>query len=187
MVNNGRVLVMCTGNVCRSPYLEYRLRAELDDFGFAFASAGTNALHGSAMDEGSARLLRQRNINPTPFVAQQMSVDALRWADLVISASREHLGLAAQLVPAVLRRGFALNDLADLLADARVAEIEGSHGDNRAQRVASCALSRRTEVVARSAADATIHDPYGGGTADFDEMDRQIAMALPSVLRALAG
>jgi len=47
----GRVLTVCTGNICRSPFLERALQAELDrSWGrgeIEVASGGTGALAGS--------------------------------------------------------------------------------------------------------------------------------------------
>ncbi len=55
------ILLVCTGNVCRSPYLERRLQAELDrSWGVAAVrvhSAGTDARPGVSMDAEAARRL----------------------------------------------------------------------------------------------------------------------------------
>ena len=49
----GSILVVCTGNVCRSPYIERRLRHELAGTGIEVTSAGTRALVGHDMDAGT--------------------------------------------------------------------------------------------------------------------------------------
>lgn len=185
--HNGHVLVLCTGNICRSPYIEHVLRAELVGADVTVDSAGTQALAGNPVDAGSALLLQARGIDATQFVARQVTPDLLRAADLVITASREHLGLAAQLAPAVLRKGFALVDLHGLLEGVPVEAIDGLPGANRAQRVARCALARRSEVSAPSSEGATIHDPYRQDAASFALMERQVWGSLPTVIRALRG
>ncbi|HSP60467.1 MAG TPA: low molecular weight phosphatase family protein, partial [Ornithinimicrobium sp.] len=57
----GRILVVCTGNVCRSPLVERLLQDGLDErWGtgrFVVRSAGTGALVDHPMDERSAEVL----------------------------------------------------------------------------------------------------------------------------------
>jgi protein-tyrosine phosphatase len=63
MGDDGRILIVCTGNICRSPFIERLLQRQLDerrpgsDRGILVHSAGTGALTGSAMDERAAALL----------------------------------------------------------------------------------------------------------------------------------
>jgi hypothetical protein len=63
----GSILVVCTGNVCRSPYLERRLRHELAGTGIAVESAGTKALAGLEMDDGTRERLDAAGIDARGF------------------------------------------------------------------------------------------------------------------------
>ena len=63
MVSAGSVLVVCTGNVCRSPYIERRLRHELAGTGIEVTSAGTRALVGRDMDAGSRDILQRSGVD----------------------------------------------------------------------------------------------------------------------------
>ena len=52
----GHILVVCTGNICRSPYIERRLAGLLADTDAVVTSAGTRALVGAPIEPGSAEL-----------------------------------------------------------------------------------------------------------------------------------
>ena len=86
----GNVLIVCTGNVCRSPYIEYRLRDLLGERGPQIASAGTMALAGAPIDPSSGELLAGHGIDASGFVARQLTADMVREADLILTAAREH-------------------------------------------------------------------------------------------------
>lgn len=179
------MLVVCTGNVCRSPYIERRLRSVLVGIDVHVSSAGTAALVGQPMSPGSARLLAESGIAHEDFVARQLTTQLVEDADLIIGAGRDHIGAAAQLSPKALQRGLALLDLADLLADADPGSITPTSGRERGEQIAQLARTRRPEIPARSADNATIVDPYGRGEGAYRQMADQIAQALPVLAAAL--
>ncbi|WP_170144128.1 hypothetical protein [Calidifontibacter indicus] len=43
-MSDARILVVCTGNICRSPYIERVLATQLAGRGYTVESAGTRAL-----------------------------------------------------------------------------------------------------------------------------------------------
>ncbi|MGN6413390.1 arsenate reductase/protein-tyrosine-phosphatase family protein [Flexivirga sp.] len=63
------VLVVCTGNVCRSPYVEFTLRHALDAV-LRIGSAGTDALVGEPVDPGCAELLAAKGVDTDDFAAR---------------------------------------------------------------------------------------------------------------------
>lgn len=183
----GRILVVCTGNICRSPYLERVLEHELDGTGISVSSAGTGALIGSPIDPESAERIRAVGGNPEGFAARQITREIVASADLVIGATREHLSAVVPLHPRALRYAFALHDLGDLLSGLTEAEIAAARGDNRVARVASAAIAQRGIVNPRLPADSAIVDPYRQDPRIFDQMVAEIATSLPAVVAALRG
>lgn len=181
------MLIVCTGNVCRSPYIERRLRAALVGFDVHVSSAGSAALVGQPMSPGSDRLLAESGIAHEDFVARQLSARLVEDADVIIGAGRDHIGAAARLSPRALQRGLALLDLADLLADADLASIRPASGRERGEQITQLARSHRPEIPARSADNATIMDPYGRGEGAYRQMADQIEQALPVLVAALCG
>ncbi|MDO5502401.1 MAG: hypothetical protein Q4G67_04415 [Actinomycetia bacterium] len=183
-VPGGNILVVCTGNICRSPYIERRLRAALDD-SFVVESAGTGALVGYPIDPSSAAMLDRDGITSDDFLARDVSRDLLREADLVVLAEREHLGIVARLDPRVLRKGFALLDLAHLIRGARREDIMAAAGQTRAAKLAAEAIARRAEVSPLSPAESSLADPFRRELSAFESMAGSVSEALPVLVRAL--
>jgi protein-tyrosine phosphatase len=101
-----RILVVCTGNVCRSPLAEALLRLQLQADGRGEAtqvqSAGTRALVGKPADETVLYVARQQ-----PWLlqelerhrAQQINPTLLWWADLILVMETAHIRQLAHVNP----------------------------------------------------------------------------------------
>ncbi|MDR1760663.1 MAG: low molecular weight phosphotyrosine protein phosphatase [Fibrobacter sp.] len=77
------ILVLCTGNICRSPTAEYLLREELGD-GYTVKSAGLGALVDSPADPMAVAVAARHGIDLSSHRAAQVTMDMLKWADLVL-------------------------------------------------------------------------------------------------------
>jgi protein-tyrosine phosphatase len=185
VVRAGRILVVCTGNVCRSPYIERRLRHELVGTGIEVTSAGTHALVGHDMDAGTRILLQASGTDVAGFTARDLTADLLTAADLVVAAAREHRAATARLLPAAMARTFTLRDLADLLSGFTAADIDaGVSGLPWVRQVAAAASRRRSAVPARQhGIDVT--DPIGGPPSRFQQMAAEVDDALAPVVQVL--
>lgn len=86
------VLVVCTGNICRSPIGERILAARLNDrgAGIEVASAGVGALVGHAADEVAASVAAGHGISLDLHVAQQFSHDVGRKYSLILVMEKFH-------------------------------------------------------------------------------------------------
>ena len=186
----GRVLVVCTGNVCRSPYIERRLAQLLSGTGLEVESAGTRALVGAAMEPGSADALTAVGADHDGFDARQLTPALLDRADLVITATQDHRTDAVTLHPKVLRRTFALGELADLVrgVDLATAAADGPPDDTETPwvaQVARIARERRGLAPARPAADSDVPDPYRRGPEAYAQMTHAVESLLLVVAPAL--
>lgn len=185
----GRILVICTGNVCRSPYLERRLRQLLAGQDVVVESAGTRALVGADIEPGSVAALHAVGGDTTGFASRQLVPAMLDVADLVITATQKHRADAVALHPRALRKTFTLGELADLVRGADLAgspEAAQAGPDTPwASVVAEVARGRRGLHPARSAAESDIPDPYGRSSEAYDLMSTEIESQLPLVVEAL--
>lgn len=86
MISN--ILVICTGNICRSPIGEGLLRARLK--GGVVASAGTGAMVGWPADPLSVEVMQERGFDIGGHRAQQVTRALLSSADLVLTLDRGH-------------------------------------------------------------------------------------------------
>lgn len=189
-MSHGSVLVVCTGNVCRSPYVERLLRRDLEDLGVEVASAGTGALVGEPMEPRVADRLRAEGGDPDGHAGRMLTADLVLDADLVITASRQHLQRVLTLAPRAVRRTWTLDDLARACAEPAPARDEGWFGARRT-RVGLAALaddlSRVRGLVTEPDPELTrIPDPWGRGDAVVEEMAEHVAAALPAVSRRIA-
>ncbi len=83
------ILVVCTGNICRSPTGEYFLKKELGE-GFYVMSAGLGALVDHPAHELSQKIALQHGIDMSAHRARQINMDILKWADLVLVMENGH-------------------------------------------------------------------------------------------------
>jgi len=81
------ILVVCVGNICRSPMGEGLLIQALNkaDMGaIEVRSAGLDALVGQPAEKTAIRLMQEHGIDVSAHRGKQLNRDVLRWADLVL-------------------------------------------------------------------------------------------------------
>jgi len=191
MSTPARILTVCTGNVCRSPFLERALQAELGRSWGAgsveVSSAGTGALAGEPMEPNARTFLEQNGYAADGFVARQLTADIVAGSDLLLAATRDHRGKVAQLHPRALRYVFAFREFADLVSGVSPERIAQPVDDAREHvaRVVALAAGERGLRPPLPNDEADIVDPYRRPVDVFDRMTRQIMGSLPTVARAL--
>ena len=105
-----RILVVCTGNICRSPMGEYLLRSRLAEAGKAgeIRSAGVGALVGEPAEPEAIERMQALGIDLSPHRAQQASVVLCRWAELVLVMEPHHREALGDIDPTVRGKTFLL-------------------------------------------------------------------------------
>src|SRR4051812_27557651 len=78
------ILFICTGNICRSPYAERRLRQLLPDPGVPITSAGTGAVVGSDIEPETSEHLRRLGADATGFTARSVTPQLIDASELVL-------------------------------------------------------------------------------------------------------
>lgn len=181
-----RILVVCTGNICRSPFIERLLRLHLSSTGIEVASAGTGALVGHPMDPLAAELLEALGADPAGHEARQLTPELIDTADLVLTATRRHRGDVVVMSAKALPYTFAVRDFADLVRGTTPDGPQATVANGLTGLVASVA-ARRGLLPTRAAQDVDIIDPYGRSIRVFQQMAEQVTAVLPDVARALRG
>lgn len=100
------VLVVCTGNVCRSP-MGASLLAEVLP-GVRVGSAGTAALVGHSAPAHAIEVMREIGLDISSHRGAQLSPEGLRGASLVLVASSTHKDLLETRFPWVRGRVYRL-------------------------------------------------------------------------------
>lgn len=82
-----QILVLCIGNICRSPMAEGMLKRALPDR--VVRSAGLGALIGKPADPLSVQLMAEQGIDITEHRAQQISAGLVAQAELILVMDAE--------------------------------------------------------------------------------------------------
>jgi protein-tyrosine phosphatase len=178
------VLVVCTGNVCRSPAAELLLRAGLGpDSGVDVRSAGTRALVGRPVEPSMARLLTAAGAQPAEFAARQLTAADVASADLVLTAERAHRSAVVALHPRALRRTFTLLEFAELAVLASSGAGSDMPGPDASARLAWLVDIAPTLRPGRSpGAVDDVQDPFGRDEACFAAAAEQVGSAVAGLV-----
>ncbi|EGR2741166.1 low molecular weight phosphotyrosine protein phosphatase [Vibrio parahaemolyticus] len=106
-----RILVVCMGNICRSPTGEAVLRAKAEELGVDvdIDSAGTIGYHtGNTPDSRAMAAGKQRGYSFKGMRARQVSVQDFEDVDLVLAADKANLADLLDICPAEHRHKVSL-------------------------------------------------------------------------------
>lgn len=100
MMQFSRLLIVCTGNICRSPVAEALLRARLPRLDLE--SAGLDALVGQGVEPLARVLAEGEGLDVSRHQARQITQEMIQQADLVLVMSEGQRLAVAKLVPAAI-------------------------------------------------------------------------------------
>lgn len=118
------ILVVCIGNICRSPTAEIILRRYLP--ALSVASAGLQALVGVPIDATAQAVLMAHGFKPGTHTARQLDVGMMNAADLILAMDRVQLDAITKQAPHAQGRTFLLGKWRNEL------EIPDPYGERRA-------------------------------------------------------
>lgn len=100
-----QVLIVCTGNTCRSPMAEVLLRATLPpDSDWVVASAGTSADPGSAASEFSRIAIAECGLNLEDHRSQLVTQELVDASMVIVAMTSRHVEKLLQCVPSARDR-----------------------------------------------------------------------------------
>lgn len=188
-----RVLFVCTGNICRSPFAERLLRLRLDNLlgpeakRIEVSSAGTHALVGEGMMPEAAETLLRAGGNPSGFEARELEREHLEASDLILGLTRAHRAAAVTLVPRASSRTVTVREYARLLTGVKRSDLEvAADPVERFRAVTAAAFGRRGFAPPRDPADDDVPDPFGGPMAGYERAAAMIDKALSVPLALLS-
>lgn len=95
-----KVLVVCTGNICRSPMAEAMLRDAVSKRGLknvAVSSAGTSAATGEPASEGGYLVGLEKGLDLSNHCARPLTKELVAESDLILCMSEHHVMRAKSL------------------------------------------------------------------------------------------
>ncbi|MGH3653261.1 MAG: low molecular weight protein-tyrosine-phosphatase [Glutamicibacter sp.] len=154
-----RIMIVCTGNICRSPMAEYMLKNALKDAEVSqvevISRAITDGEVGKRIDERAASTLRSHGLDASEHIAAQIDSDEIAKMDLVLATDTDHF---EELVP-------------------ELAEIDPS------ERPQLRMFRSFDPGTASSPHDQQgIYDPWYGDAGDFRETWKLISASLPALV-----
>jgi protein-tyrosine phosphatase len=163
------VLVVCTGNICRSPIAEGFLQQLLQDRGIervGVESAGVSGLRGYPADPEAVRAAAEQGVDISGHRARRVKPGMIETADLVLAMTAEQRDRVTGLVPAAARRAFTLKELVFLLEKSKGEPGEASP-DQRLAAAAARANTLRESEPGLELLDEDVSDPLGLGPDAF--------------------
>jgi protein-tyrosine phosphatase len=187
------ILVVCTGNICRSPMAEGLIRhhlAQRELEGIDVSSAGVAGWQDSPATPEAIQAMTELDIDIASHLARRLDPSMIEPAGLVLAMASEHADVAARLVPESYDRTFTLKEFTRLLGEAVwVADLGPFEpGDDPERRL-------RAAVEAASALrggrdpldDEDIADPIGLGIDSYRATAWEIETYCSRMLDAIFG
>ncbi|WP_306795296.1 low molecular weight protein arginine phosphatase [Cohnella sp. GbtcB17] len=180
-----RILMVCTGNTCRSPMAEALLRdwAARTGTEMEVRSAGVAAQSGMPISTNAAETLRRTRV-ALPGASTRLDRADVEWADLILTMTVSHKRAIAERYPHAASKTYTLKEYARqseaLLPDLQ--EMDRLHAEFQVALALGKPFPERDKQrlteLSRRAPDLDIADPYGGPLAVYEACAREIREAI---------
>lgn len=178
-----RILMVCTGNICRSPMAEQMLRqkfAQRNIKNVVVDSAGVYAMEGAPMTIEAGAAMRSSGYSTETHIAKQATAEIIAGANLVLTATQDHRGDIVRTLTRANRYTFTIKEFANLA-------VYVSQPDPDVELPAPTDLEDKLVItsMARGYAPevsvADVEDPYQRGQAVFDATREELDPLLDTI------
>jgi len=109
------ILIVCVGNICRSPMAEALLKSTLSTKPnvYQVSSAGIGALVGHPADNKAKQLMIEKGIDISGHRADQLNEDMIRKADIILVMESAHKQAIEAKQPSAKGKVFRLGEWGD--------------------------------------------------------------------------
>lgn len=184
------ILVVCTGNIARSPFCEGLLQEHARrrwgaDAPVRVRSVGVHGLDGRGAVAEMQEEATSRGVDLSSHRAAAVRPDDVRDADLVIGMTEVHRRRLVETVPAAKERVFTLRELARLLTAVEPPDDDLAPAE-RVRAVARGAHRARPRAP-QATGPEDVRDPYGGARAGYREVAAEIDDLVSQIASVLFG
>lgn len=102
------VLVVCAGNICRSPTAEYVLKSKLQGKSIEVSSAGLTALEGKPADAMAQKKALEQGIDMSAHAGRQISSSLVMQNSVILVMEKRHLDDLCSRYPQARGKTFLL-------------------------------------------------------------------------------
>lgn len=108
-----KILVVCTGNSCRSPMAEGFLKKELkQEDGFEIVSAGTSAMEGLSPTQPAIDVMKEEAIDISAYRSKPFSKDLIESSGLILAMANMHREFILNIMPEVRNKIYLYKEFA---------------------------------------------------------------------------
>lgn len=172
-----RVLVVCEGNVARSPSAATILQARLPGR-YEVASAGTRGLEDEPVWPPFAKRLIAAGLDPDGHQSRPLDPVTVRSSDLILASTRDQCSTIVTSEPMALRRTFTLRGFARMV---RALQAQGFVLEDL-----EAVIAERGLVVPVHAQGDDIPDPYRAGEKVVNESWEMLVRACDDIVSGLS-
>ncbi|EPH3360296.1 protein tyrosine phosphatase [Citrobacter freundii] len=97
-INFTSILVLCTGNICRSVIAE-RLLCQFLPPTISVTSAGIHAHHGHPAENMSAAVAFEHGVSLSGHIARNVTLEMLRDSELILAMEPKHIAFVTSMAP----------------------------------------------------------------------------------------
>jgi len=113
-----KILLVCTGNSCRSPIAEGLLRKHLQPEGeYEIMSAGTAGLEGFSPSPAAIEVMKEEGIDISSYLSKGISKELTEKSDIILVMAGVHKDILLEKIPEAKEKVYLLKEFAGIKDD----------------------------------------------------------------------